>query len=81
MTNVTFGAITDTGNVSFYIHIMDNKYYSTSLGGGGGILISEVTGSILAYPVPASKMVQQMPWYVLSCPWDGAYKRILDANG
>ena len=27
-----------------------------------------------------SPLVQQRPWYVLSCPWDGAYKRTLAAN-
>ena len=32
--------------------------------------------------VPASvpRLVQQRPWYVLSCLWDGAYKRTLAAN-
>ena len=26
------------------------------------------------------RLVYQMPWYVLSCLWDGAYKRTLAVN-
>ena len=31
-------------------------------------------------PASAPRLVQQRPWYVLSCPWDDAYKRTLAAN-
>ena len=31
-------------------------------------------------PASALQLVQQRPWYVLSCLWDGAYKRTLAAN-
>ena len=31
-------------------------------------------------PASAPRLVYQMPWYVLSCLWDGAYKRTLAAN-
>ena len=39
-------------------------------------------GTIVLFLVPASapRLVQQRPWYVLSCLWDGAYKRTLAAN-
>ena len=39
-------------------------------------------GPIELFLVPASapRLVQQRPWYVLSCLWDSAYKRILAAN-
>ena len=31
-------------------------------------------------PASAPRLVQQRPWYVLSCLWDGAYKRTLAVN-
>ena len=31
-------------------------------------------------PASAPRLVEQRPWYVLSCLWDGAYKRTLAAN-
>ena len=39
-------------------------------------------GPIELFLVAASapRLVQQRPWYVLSCLWDGAYKRTLAAN-
>ena len=37
------------------------------------------TYSIL-YPASAPQLVQQRLWYVLSCLWDGAYKRTLAVN-
>ena len=39
-------------------------------------------GSIELFFVPSSapRLVLQRPWYVLSCLWDGAYKRILAVN-
>ena len=39
-------------------------------------------GPIELFLVPASapRFVYQRPWYVLSCLWDEAYKRILAAN-
>ena len=39
-------------------------------------------GSIELFLVPASapRLVQQRPWYVLSCLWDSAYKRTLAVN-
>ena len=39
-------------------------------------------GPIELFLVPASapRLVQQRLWYVLSCLWDGAYKRTLAAN-
>ena len=36
--------------------------------------------SIFLVPASASRLVQQSPWYVLSCLWDGAYKRTLAVN-
>ena len=47
-----------------------------------------VVGSILhggpielfLVPDSAPRLVYQRPWYVLSCLWDGAYKRTLAAN-
>ena len=39
-------------------------------------------GPIELFLVPASapRLVYQRLWYVLSCLWDGAYKRTLAAN-
>ena len=39
-------------------------------------------GPIELFLVPASapRLVSQRPWYVLSCLWDGAYKRTLAVN-
>ena len=39
-------------------------------------------GPIELFLVPASAppLVYQRPWYVLSCLWNGAYKRTLAAN-
>ena len=39
-------------------------------------------GPIELFLVPASapRLVQQKPWYVLSCMWGGAYKITLAAN-
>ena len=31
-------------------------------------------------PVSVPRLVQEMPWYVLSCLWDYVYKMISDAN-
>ena len=31
-------------------------------------------------PAIAPRLVYQRPWYVLSCMWDGAYKRTLAVN-
>ena len=43
---------------------------------------SLIGGPIELFLVPASapRLVQQRPWYVLSCLWDDAYKRTLAAN-
>ena len=61
---VTFGAITDTRNVSIYIHIMDKNTTSHlwinhrmgvggwRVGGCGELLISEITESVTHFPVP-----------------------------
>ena len=39
-------------------------------------------GPFELFLVPASdpRLVQQRPWYVLPCLWDGAYKRTLAVN-
>ena len=39
-------------------------------------------GPIELFLVPGSapRLVQQRPWYVLSCLWDDAYKRTLAVN-
>ena len=39
-------------------------------------------GPIELFLVPSSdpRLVYQRPWYVLSCLWDGAYKRTLAVN-
>ena len=36
--------------------------------------------AIFLVPASTPRLVQQMPWYVLYCMWDDAYKRILAAN-
>ena len=43
------------------------------LHGGGPI-------DLFLVPASAPRLVQQRPWYVLSCLWDSAYKRTLAAN-
>ena len=35
---------------------------------------------VFLVPIGAARLVKQRPWYVLSCLWDGAYKRTLAAN-
>ena len=35
---------------------------------------------LFVVPASAPRLVSQRPWYVLSCLWDGAYKRTLAAN-
>ena len=55
---------------------------------GRSLMVRWIVGSILhggpseLFLVPASAphLVQQRPWFVLSCLWDGAYKRTLAAN-
>ena len=37
-------------------------------------------GGPIVFPVSAPRLVYQRLWYVLSCLWDGAYKRTLAAN-
>ena len=41
-----------------------------------------MVGPIELFLVPASapQLVEQRPWYVLSCLWEDAYKRTLAAN-
>ena len=59
MTIVVFEAITDTWNISIYIQMVKNAtaphLRDGGVGGGGvcvfELLISEMTGSVLAYPV------------------------------
>ena len=46
-------------------------------GAMGRVIDPSWGGPIELFLVPASG---QRPWYVLSCPWDGAYKRTLAAN-
>ena len=51
--------------------------------GAMGIRIdSSWGGPIEVFLVPGSdpRLVQQRPWYVLSCLWDGTYKRTLAVN-
>ena len=51
-------------------------------------MVRWVVGSILHFgyvelflvPASAPPLVQQRLWYVLSCLWDGAYKRTLAVN-
>ena len=45
----------------------------------GSILHGESIELILV-PASAPRLVQQRPWYVLSCLWDDAYKRTIAAN-
>ena len=35
---------------------------------------------LVVVPASAPQLVRQMSWYVLSCLWDGAYKRTLAVN-
>ena len=35
---------------------------------------------VFLVPASAPRLVYQRPWYVLSCLWDGAYKRTLAVN-
>ena len=52
------------------------------------LMVRWIVGSILhggstelfLIPASAPRLVQQRPCYVLSCLWDGAYKRTLAAN-
>ena len=44
------------------------------------VLFLTITGELFLVPASAPRLVQQRPWYVLSCLWDGAYKRTLAAN-
>ena len=48
--------------------------------GGSGFLLSLSPIELFLIPDSAPRLVQQMLWYVLSCLWDGAYKRTLGAN-
>ena len=41
---------------------------------------SVVERPLFLVPASVPRVVYQRPWYVLSCLWDGAYKRILAAN-
>ena len=43
------------------------------------LMVRWVIGLFLV-PASVPRLVYQRPWYVLSCLWDGAYKRILAAN-
>ena len=51
-------------------------------------MVRWVVGSILhggpielfLVPSSAPRLVEQRPWYVLFCQWDGASKRTLAAN-
>ena len=49
-------------------------------------LLTEINEILLALfnqflvPTSAPRLVQQRPWYVLSCLWQGVYKRTLAAN-
>ena len=45
----------------------------------GSILHGELIELFLV-PASAPRLVQQRPWYVLFCRWNGAYKRTLAAN-
>ena len=38
------------------------------------------TNELFLVPASVPRLVQQRPWYVLSCLWDGAYKRTLAVN-
>ena len=35
---------------------------------------------LFLFPASAPRLVYERTWYVLSCLWDGAYKRTLAAN-
>ena len=35
---------------------------------------------IFFVPASAPRLVYQKPWYIISCLWDGAYKRTLAVN-
>ena len=51
--------------------------------GGMGHRIDPLWGGpneLFLVPACALQLVQQRWWYVLSCLWDGAYKRTLVAN-
>ena len=41
---------------------------------------SETLLELFLVPASAPRLVQQRPWYVLSCLWDDAYKRTLASN-
>ena len=73
--------------------VFNVKYKISLIGMGsplyeGSLMVRWVVGSILhrgpieLFLVSASapRLVQQRPWYVLSCLWDGAYKRTHAAN-
>ena len=45
-----------------------------------GLIPRGGTTELFLIPASAPRLVQQRLWYVLSCLWDGAYKRTLAAN-
>ena len=83
------GALAGTRNSSMgplnkYIYIYNTTKTSTTNTKTiwKSLLIPILNGPIELFLVPASapRLVYQRPWYVLSCLWDGAYKRTLAAN-
>ena len=40
----------------------------------------ELIKCLFLVPVSAPRLVEERPWYVISCLWDDAYKRNLAAN-
>ena len=55
------------------VHSLIVRWVVVSILHGGPI-------DIFLVPASAPQLVLQRPWYVLSCLWDGAYKRSLAAN-
>ena len=43
-------------------------------------LFEQERGELFLIPASVPRLVKQRPWYVLSCLWDGAYKRSLAVN-
>ena len=43
-------------------------------------LIQNEPIELFLVPASAPRLVKQRQWYVLSCLWDGEYKRTLAAN-
>ena len=68
--------------LSLFLLLLSSVVRAFAHGAMGRRIDPSWRGTIELFLVPASapRLVQQRPWYVLSCLWDGAYKRIIVVN-